>query len=104
MGTNCFNFPVPPQTARGHYQEVLESAVSAIADFRPELLGVSAGFDAFAGDPLAQGTLQIEDYRWLGALLSQLSVPIFSVLEGGYSDQLPDLITAYLAGLSSQAS
>jgi acetoin utilization deacetylase AcuC-like enzyme len=103
LGTNCINFPVPPQTARGHYREVLESAVSAIADFKPDLLGVSAGFDAFAGDPLAQGTLQIEDYRWLGALLRYLEIPIFNILEGGYSEQLPDLISAYLAGLRDQA-
>ena len=102
-GTNCVNFPVPPQTARGHYREVLESAVSAIADFHPELLGVSAGFDAFAGDPLAQGTLQTEDYRWLGTLLRHLDVPMFNVLEGGYSEQLPELISAYLAGLGNHA-
>lgn len=101
MGKNCVNFPIPPQAARGHYREVLESAVSAIADFKPDLLGVSAGFDAFAGDPLAQGTLQIEDYQWLAALLRYLEIPMFNILEGGYSEQLPDLISAYLTGLET---
>ena len=100
-GANCYNFPVPPQTARGHYLEVLESAVATISDFQPDLVGVSAGFDAFVRDPLAQGTLQVDDYRWLGTQLRQLKVPVFSVLEGGYSEELPELIAAYLSGLNS---
>ncbi len=99
-GNNCYNFPVPPQTARAHYLEVLESAISALAAFQPDLITVSAGFDAFAGDPLAQGTLQTADFRWLAQELRKLGIPLFSLLEGGYSQDLPALITAYLEGLA----
>ncbi len=99
-GSNCFNFPVPPQTARAEYRDILESAVSEIKRFNPEVVGVSAGFDAFAGDPLAQGTLQTADFRWLAESLRKLGVPLFSVLEGGYSTELPELIAAYLEGLN----
>ena len=59
---------------------------------------MSAGFDAYAGDPLAQGTLEPEDFEWLGTHLHGLGVPVFNVLEGGYSDELPALILAYLRG------
>ena len=60
---------------------------------------VSAGFDAYARDPLAQETLEAEDFQWLGKSFRDLGVPVVSVLEGGYSNDLPDLILAYLRGL-----
>ena len=66
-------------------------------------MAVSAGFDAYARDPLAQGTLEVEDFHWLGHSLRALGVPLFSVLEGGYSEDLPELIHAYLLGLNGRA-
>jgi acetoin utilization deacetylase AcuC-like enzyme len=100
VGNNCFNYPVPPQTPRGDYRHVLESALEHLKDFKPDLVGVSAGFDAYARDPLAEETLEAEDYYWLGASFRKLGLPVFSVLEGGYSDDLPELIFAYLRGLA----
>ena len=70
--------------------------------FQPDLVAVSAGFDAYARDPLAQETLEAEDFHWLGESIRKLGVPAFSVLEGGYSSDLPDLILAYLKGLSGK--
>ena len=102
MGDNCFNFPVPPLTPRAHYREVLASAVTHLKKFKPALVGVSAGFDAYVRDPLAQGTLESEDFRWLGESLRKLGVPVFSVLEGGYSSKLPELVGAYLTGLDGK--
>ena len=67
--------------------------------FKPDLVAVSAGFDAYARDPLAQGTLEAEDFHWLGQSLRRLGVPLFSLLEGGYSSDLPELILAYLKGV-----
>jgi acetoin utilization deacetylase AcuC-like enzyme len=61
---------------------------------------VSAGFDAYRADPLAQETLEAEDFHWLGETIRKLSIPALSVLEGGYSDDLPELIFAYLRGLA----
>jgi len=101
LGENCYNFPVPPQTPRHHYQEVLESALEALLKLKPDLIGVSAGFDAFVGDPLAQGSLLQEDFAWLGRFFRKCKVPVFSVLEGGYSAELPELILAYLAAWES---
>jgi acetoin utilization deacetylase AcuC-like enzyme len=98
VGANCFNFPVPPQTPRSHYLEVLESALEAMRKMKPDIIGISAGFDAFAGDPLAQGSLLREDFAWLGEFFRKVRVPVFTVLEGGYSQELPELILAYLSG------
>jgi acetoin utilization deacetylase AcuC-like enzyme len=55
--------------------------------FPPDLIAVSAGFDAYARDPLADGTLLAEDFYWLGKELRALKIPFFSLLEGGYSCQ-----------------
>jgi acetoin utilization deacetylase AcuC-like enzyme len=102
-GGNCFNFPVRPGTPRPEYRAVLEKAVARLAQCRPGLVAVSAGFDAYCNDPLADGTLEAEDFHWLGEKLRRLAVPCFSILEGGYSDELPQLILAYLSGLEGQA-
>jgi acetoin utilization deacetylase AcuC-like enzyme len=99
-GFNCFNFPVAPATPRQEYRLVLQQAFDALKRFRPDALAVSAGFDAYRGDPLAQETLEAEDYQWLGEMVRGLGIPAFSVLEGGYSDDLPELIFAYLRGLA----
>jgi len=98
-GGNCFNFPVAPATPREQYRAILSKAFSELKDFKPDMVAVSAGFDAFRGDPLAQGTLEAEDFRWLGETIRGLEVPAFSILEGGYSTELPELILAYLRGL-----
>ena len=98
VGKNCFNFPVPPRTPREDYRKVLTKALGRVKEFKPELIGVSAGFDCYARDPLAQETLEAEDFQWLGESLRKTDIPFFSVLEGGYSTALPELIFAYLKG------
>jgi acetoin utilization deacetylase AcuC-like enzyme len=102
VGANCFNFPVPPQTLRGEYLHSLASALEHLQASKPGLVAVSAGFDAYVHDPLAQGSLEIEDFYWLGRSLWKLGVPLFSLLEGGYSTALPELILAYLKGVEGK--
>ena len=102
VGGNCFNYPVAPHTPREEYRQVLRRALDELQTFKPDLVAVSAGFDAYARDPLAQGTLEAEDFRWLGESLRDLGVPVFSLLEGGYSRDLPELILAYLSGIRPQ--
>jgi acetoin utilization deacetylase AcuC-like enzyme len=102
LGNNCYNYPVLPQTLRGEYRHVLASALEHLQAFKPGLVAVSAGFDAYVHDPLAQGSLEIEDFYWLGQSLRKLGVPLFSLLEGGYSTALPELILAYLKGVEGK--
>ena len=102
VGNNCFNFPVAPRTPRGAYRGVLERALDSLRDFKPGLIAVSAGFDAYAHDPLAEETLEAEDFYWLGGRIRATETPAFSLLEGGYSDDLPELVLAYLRGLDGR--
>jgi acetoin utilization deacetylase AcuC-like enzyme len=99
VGRNCFNYPVTPGAPRETYRATLARALDDVKNFQPDLIAVSAGFDAYARDPLAAGTLLAEDFFQLGQSLRALGVPFFSVLEGGYSRDLPELIFAYLKGV-----
>jgi acetoin utilization deacetylase AcuC-like enzyme len=99
VGNNCFNYPVEPGTPREAYRVVLERALGDLKKYRPDLVAVSAGFDAYLRDPLGGGVLEVEDFHWLGRSLRDLAVPMFSLLEGGYSKDLPELILAYLQGV-----
>ena len=91
-----------PQAPRPHYRDSLESALEQLRKYKPDLVAVSAGFDAYVRDPLAQGSLELEDFYWLGECLRDIGVPMFTLLEGGYSTELPELILAYLQGVEGK--
>ena len=102
VGSNCFNYPVAPGALRETYRATLVRSLEDLKKFRPDLIAVSAGFDAYHRDPLGGGVLEMEDFNWLGQSLRALGVPMFSVLEGGYSRDLPELIFSYLKGLDAK--
>jgi acetoin utilization deacetylase AcuC-like enzyme len=93
---NIDNYPVAPETPRQEHVEVTRRALEKLLQFKPDLLLVSAGFDAYARDPLVQMTLEQEDFSAFGSWLSKLDIPVAVILEGGYSDDLPELIDAFL--------
>jgi acetoin utilization deacetylase AcuC-like enzyme len=82
---NVFNVPRPPGLPREAYVADLNAAVEQATDgWMPQLILISAGFDALANDPLAGFTLEPEDYaRWVSHW-RELGAPMASVLEGGY--------------------
>lgn len=90
------NFPLAPFTSRAEHCAAVARALAALLDFKPDLLLVSAGFDAFAHDPITQLSLQAEDFASFGRWLRECSLPAGAILEGGYSDDLPQLIDAFL--------
>ena len=94
---NCKNFPVAPHTARAEHRATLARSWEAVLAFQPDLVLVSAGFDAFARDPLTAMTLEREDFTELGCWLHQAGRPAAGILEGGYSPELPLLIDAFLS-------
>ena len=91
---------MPPRTPREDYRAILSRALASLVKWKPDLIAVSAGFDAYVHDPIAQETLSVDDFRELGDEIRRQGIPFYSVLEGGYSDDLPDLVFAYLNGIS----
>lgn len=98
-GHNCRNHPVPPRAPRPVYRDALSRALDDVARFDPELLVVSAGFDAHRADPIGQELLEVDDFGWLGERVAALGVPACHLLEGGYGPDLPELVLAYVLGL-----
>ncbi len=94
---NCHNWPVRPGASRPDHLQALRASWETVVAFRPDLVLVSAGFDAYARDPITEMTLEQEDFAELGAWLRQAALPAAALLEGGYSDDLPQLIEAFLA-------
>lgn len=79
------NIPLPAGTGEARYLEAFRNEiVPALQDFKPELLIISAGFDAHRDDPLANMMLTESSY---GKMTEQVMgiAPIVSVLEGGYN-------------------
>lgn len=80
---NCLNFPLPADCGEAVYLRTLGEALRKVDVQKIEVVAVSAGFDAFAGD-LASLGLREESYEKIGKLLAALGKPTFFVLEGGY--------------------
>jgi acetoin utilization deacetylase AcuC-like enzyme len=94
---NIANFPVAPHTAREQHMAELARSWAAVQAFQPDIVLVSAGFDAYARDPITAMTLEADDFAELGRWLRQAGLPAAAILEGGYSPDLPVLIDAFLS-------
>jgi acetoin utilization deacetylase AcuC-like enzyme len=105
-GTRCFanieNYLVAPGTPRNQHVDTATRALEKLSTFKPDLLLVSAGFDAYAHDPLMQMTLDREDFATFGEVLCKIDTPTAVILEGGYSKDLPELIDAFLTAWVSK--
>lgn len=87
---NVLNVPLAPETGSKEMRAAYETTVfPRVAAFAPELILVSAGFDAHADDPLANLNWSDDDFAWLTERLCGLAQDhcggrLVSVLEGGY--------------------
>ncbi|MEG3435560.1 histone deacetylase [Pannus brasiliensis CCIBt3594] len=95
---NVLNIPLPSGSALSDYQTAFEAKILPfLRDFQPDLLIVSAGYDANEADPLAGISLQPSDYGVFAKYLQTLDRPIVFGLEGGYDlDALAGSVVATL--------
>lgn len=105
------NFPFPPGTPEAAWLDVFEQDIPAIADgFRPDLVLVSAGFDAHRDDPLAHQNLTTAGYASIGRALASIAARhcegrLVAALEGGYHPRaLAEGVEAVLCALSEGAA
>ncbi|MGH1464161.1 MAG: histone deacetylase family protein [Cognatishimia sp.] len=108
---NIWNFPLPPQSDGTHMRNIYRREIlPAIDRYRPELILVSAGFDAHAADPLAQLHWQTEDFAWLTEKLCDLASVhcggrLVSTLEGGYDLRaLAESVAAHVGVLMEKSA
>ncbi|RYF14754.1 MAG: histone deacetylase family protein [Comamonadaceae bacterium] len=106
-GDNMVNLPVPAYTKGPAIRELIEKHwLPALDDFRPEMIFVSAGFDAHREDDLGQLGLVEADYAWITQQIRALARKhakgrIVSCLEGGYNlDALGRSVEAHVRALA----
>jgi len=96
------NVPMAALSGQAEYERAFAEVVEpAIRGFEPDLLLVSAGFDAHEADPLADMRLGDGAFTWMAERATTLAPRVGAVLEGGYNlETLPRLVGAALAGFS----
>lgn len=107
---NMFNIPLPAGTRGDTFREMVSTHwLPRLYDFSPELIYISAGFDAHYEDDMASLGLLESDYAWLTQQLRQLALKtaqgrIVSMLEGGYAlSALARSVCAHIKALADLA-
>lgn len=89
---NVANAVVPPHASKQAWRKAFESVIGQVDAFAPDLIIVSAGFDAHALDPLADQSLEEDDFAWATRAIVDVANArshgrVVSSLEGGYDLQ-----------------
>jgi acetoin utilization deacetylase AcuC-like enzyme len=93
---NVLNLPIPPQTGSAEYQRIfIDRVIPFLVDFNPDLIILSAGYDAHSDDPLAEIYLQSTDYFQIIKKLLRITGRLLIGLEGGYD--LPAIAASVVA-------
>ena len=110
LGPNMHNVPLPPGSGSDAFRKAfVEVCLPALEAHRPEIIFVSAGFDAHREDPLANLQLADEDYEWVTSRIAAVAARhangrIVSTLEGGYAlSALGRSATAHVRALAGLA-
>ena len=91
LGTNMVNLPIPAYSRGGAVRELIEMMwMPKLEEFKPQMVFISAGFDAHREDDLGQLGLVEADYEWITARIKAVAERhaqgrIVSCLEGGYN-------------------
>jgi len=93
---NCLNYFLSRGTGENEYLDIIKEALVKIKEFSADIIAISAGFDTYKADPLAQMGLDITSYGKIHDLIKACKIPYFSVLEGGYSRDLKNCVYEFL--------
>ena len=106
---NVLNVPLPPGAGSEEFRDAFERRVlPPLLEFAPELILISAGFDAHRADPLAQLQLEDRDFYWSTLEICEIagrtcSGRVVSALEGGYDlDALARSVAAHVRALMEE--
>lgn len=99
------NVPLPPKSGDDIFLDAFRTFLPLMAEqFRPDVVAVSAGFDAHAFDLLLELRVTAGTYYKIGRELKQRFDRLFATLEGGYNVEiLPHCVDNFLAGVNGTA-
>lgn len=98
------NVPLPPQSGDDIFMDAFRTFLPLVEkQFQPDVVAVSAGFDAHAFDPLLALRVTAGSYYRIGHALTTHFAKLFATLEGGYNvEELPPCVYNFLAGVNEE--
>ncbi|MEM6316073.1 MAG: histone deacetylase [Bacteroidota bacterium] len=97
------NVPIPPQSGDDIFMDAFTQFLPIVQQFQPDVVAISAGFDAHQFELLLNLRVTVNTYYKIGQLLSRHFTKLFAVLEGGYNiSMLPHCVENFLAGINRQ--
>jgi acetoin utilization deacetylase AcuC-like enzyme len=94
------NFPLPAGSGDAELLEAVDTAILRAREFKPDAVGVSAGFDGYREDRLLGLKYTLEGYYQCGKRLGQSFNHIFAVLEGGYHLDIKKCVEHFIRGVN----
>ena len=98
------NFPLPAGSGDRELLESVDTAIHRAEQFKPDVVGVSAGFDGYRDDRLLGLQYTLDAYYQCGSRLARSFNHVFAVLEGGYHLDIKKCTEAFLSGVNENAS
>ncbi len=99
---NIINYPLGDGTDDTSWLAALDDGLTKIRAWGPDLIAASAGFDSYEKDRFSFHMLRLETFERVGEKIAALGRPVFSVLEGGYSDEVGRCVEVYMRGLATR--
>ncbi len=95
------NIPLPPESGDDIFLDAVQTSMQVLEQYQPDVVAVSAGFDAHLYDLLLQLRVTENSFYNIGKMLRERSNNIFATLEGGYNvEVLPKCVYNFLAGIN----
>jgi len=95
------NFPLPAGSGDDKFLQSVDEAILRAKEFEPDVVGVSAGFDAYEKDRLLNLNYSLDGYYNCGLKLSTAFDNVFAVLEGGYHLEIKQCAEAFIKGVNT---
>ncbi len=98
---NCYFCPIKAYSKDDVLLKWGEKVKEEINRFKPDIIGISAGFDGLEGDYISNLNYSINGFKELGKIIGSLKIKSFAVLEGGYHDKIYECASNFLDGFNS---
>lgn len=98
-----YNFPVISGKGDKEFLERVDKSIKLAQEFKPDVIGISAGFDGYEKDKLLQLNYSQHAYYESAYRIKKAfrKVPVFAVLEGGYHDDIRQLVDCFVEGINN---
>ncbi len=98
------NLPLPPDSGDDVFMDAVATCMQVLEQYKPDVVAVSAGFDAHLFDLLLQLRVTESSFFKIGEMLRERSNHVFATLEGGYNVAvLPQCVHNFVAGINGEA-